>query len=109
MLWTHVRTNSPDPGQASNNPYQPAQERPNSDRPMTLRTLLATLAATAIIAVAWLAGETHRANCQRDGNTSCTILPWDNGNPQAGGDTELLSCRDAERVRIATGHRPACR
>ena len=42
-----------------------------------MKWLIGLLIATAI---AWDAGEQHRSNCIREGRTSCSVLPWDNGN-----------------------------
>jgi hypothetical protein len=46
---------------------------------------LATLLVAAVLAagVLWLAGEEHRRNCVSSGRTSCSVLPWDNGQRAA--------------------------
>lgn len=36
----------------------------------------------ALVALGWNAGELHRQNCQRDGRTGCSVLPWDSGQPK---------------------------
>lgn len=71
--------------------------------------LLGALLTVAIVAVLWLAGEQHRANCLRAGNTSCTVLPWNHGAPRAVSAPAPISCINADRVGRATGHRPPCR
>jgi hypothetical protein len=44
---------------------------------------VALIVGLAIAAsLAWLAGEQHRENCIRDGKRSCSVLPWDSGEPK---------------------------
>lgn len=38
--------------------------------------LLSAAAVCLTVAILWLAGETHRAGCQRAGQTGCSVLPW---------------------------------
>lgn len=33
------------------------------------------------LSVAWMAGEKHRENCERNVRVSCSVLPWDTGEP----------------------------
>jgi hypothetical protein len=30
----------------------------------------------------WIAGELHRQNCVEQNRTSCSVLPWDSGEPR---------------------------
>lgn len=40
------------------------------------------LAVVAVAALLWTGGETHRANCVRDGHTDCSMLVWKDGKPK---------------------------
>jgi hypothetical protein len=53
-----------------------ASPRPNRRRRISLAM---AIAIAAILAVLWLAGESHRGNCIREGRTGCSVLPWIQG------------------------------
>jgi hypothetical protein len=55
---------------------------------LLLAVLVGTLATTA-----WLAGEKHRENCQRDGRAGCSVLPWENGEAIAPSKFDCLDAR----------------
>jgi hypothetical protein len=46
--------------------------------------LIAVLLVVALGAGLWFAGEQHRQNCIDDDKTSCSVLPWDDGEAKAG-------------------------
>lgn len=46
--------------------------------------LIAVLLVVALAAGLWFAGEQHRQNCIDDNKTSCSVLPWDDGEAKAG-------------------------
>jgi hypothetical protein len=72
-----------------------------------MRTIAAAILILAL-AVAWHAGERHRATCIEHDRTGCTILPWSNGT--APPRTQLhLDCIDQTALARATGKLlPAC-
>lgn len=67
------------------------------------RPLLVLAILALSLAVAWDAGERHRANCERSGKTSCSVLPWDTGSCEtqaAGPDTRPDTPATIERRAI---------
>jgi hypothetical protein len=47
-----------------------------------MKTLVAVGSALlAALALAWTAGLEHQANCVHAGRVSCSVLPWDDGQP----------------------------
>jgi hypothetical protein len=66
---------------------------------MKLAALL--IAATLALGMLWLAGEQHRENCIRSGQSSCSVLPWDNGEPpSAERDDRPLTQQECQDLRI---------
>jgi hypothetical protein len=76
---------------------------------------LAALLVAAVLAVGvlWLAGEQHRENCIRSGQSSCSVLPWDNGErPSVEAPTRLSrqDCLLLQRAALLAGEElPDCR
>jgi hypothetical protein len=53
--------------------------------------------------LAWLAGESHRSNCMREGKSDCSVLPWSSGRyPKAEKVSEPapLTPQEREQRRI---------
>lgn len=67
---------------------------------MKPRAAIIGAALTIAAPLAWLAGEQHRENCIRVGQTSCSVLPWDNGSrePARARSLEERLNRAAERL-----------
>jgi hypothetical protein len=65
-----------------------------------MRSTGATTVAAALIAVAllWIGGKRHRANCISAGRVECSVLPWNYGKPcfKARGQ-ELIACADVQK------------
>lgn len=44
-----------------------------------VRVIGVALGVVAVVALLWIGGEQHRANCIAKGRVNCSVLPWANG------------------------------
>jgi len=73
---------------------------------MTFRIIAIAVAATAVVALLWIGGELHRANCLRDGRTGCSVMVWKDGKPKPPKRCTRFGCAsDKFGGAITTGER----
>jgi hypothetical protein len=62
------------------------------------------------LSVLWLAGEQHRETCIRSGQSSCSVLSWDNGERPSvvvpAGPLGRQQCLLDRRAALLAGEQP---